>query len=137
MMLASGEKMKFGPIGQFLIKGFAVGVLAPYLLSLCLFGTTLQTFVAGAQPTPGYWSGAATPVPTAVPSAVQVWSGNAFSAAGGALFVVWSSVGAFAGEGFAVRRWGKEWDATRRAWLGALAGSFLFMAMALCGGLLK
>ena len=129
--------MKLGPIAQFLLKGFTVGVLAPYFLSLCLFGTTLQTFVAGAQPTAGYWSGAPTPQPTSVPSPVQVWAGNAFSSSGGGLFVLWSLVGAFTGEGFAVRRWGKEWDATRRAWLGALAGSFLFMAIALCGGLLK
>lgn len=133
MILVPGEDMRLGPIAQFLIKGFTVGVLAPYFLSLCLFGSTLQSFVAGAQPTPGYWSGGPTPIPTAVPSPVQVWTGNAFSSAGGALFVLWSLVGAFAGEGFAVRRWGKDWDAARKAWLGALVGSFLFMGITLCG----
>ena len=125
--------MKTGPIRQFLIIGGAVGILLPFFFSLCLFGTSLQEFVAGAQPTPGYWSGAATPVPTPARSPVQVWTGTAFSSAGGAVFVLWSMLGAFAGEGIAVRRWGKDWGATRKAWLGAVAGSLLFIVVTLCG----
>ena len=125
--------MKFGPRTQFLFIGAVVGIVAPFFLSLCLFGTTLQTFVAGAQPTPGYWSGAPTAAPTHPPSQVQVWTSAAFSSAGGAIFVLWSVLGAYAGEGLAVWRWRKEWDATRRAWLAAAVGSFIFMGITLCG----
>lgn len=124
--------MKIGPITQFLIKGIVVGTIAPFFLSLCLFGTTLQVFLEGA-PTPGYWSGAPTAVPTRVPSPAQAWTGKTFKSAGGAFFVLWSILGAFAGEAIAVRRWGKDWNATRNAWLGALAGSFIFMGISLCG----
>ena len=125
--------MKFGPRTQFLFIGAVVGIIAPFFLSLCVLGTTLQTFVAGAQPTPGYWSGAPTAAHTRPPSQVQVWTSAAFSSAGGAIFVLWSVLGAYAGEGLAVWRWRKEWDATRRAWLGATVGSFIFMGITLCG----
>ena len=125
--------MKIGPLRQFLLIGFAVGVIAPFFMSVCLFGTTLQTFVQGAGPTPGYWSGAPTAAPAPPPSPVQVWTGNAFSAAGGALFVLWSVLGAFAGQTFAAWKWRDEWHATRRAWLAAAAGSFVFMGVTLCG----
>jgi hypothetical protein len=125
--------MKIGPITQFLIKGLVVGTLLPIIVSICLFGTTLQGFVAGPQPTPGFWSGAATPVPTQVPSRVQVWTSTTFSSAGGAVFLLWSVLGAYAGEALAVRRWGKEWNATRNAWLSAIAGSVIFVGIALCG----
>ena len=125
--------MKIRPIAQFLLIAAVVGFLVPYFVSLCLFGTTLQSFVAGAQPTPGYWSGAATAAPTRAPSPVQVWTGAALGFGGGAVFVLWSVIGAVIGEGIAAWRWGKEWDATRRAWLGALAGSIIFIAITLCG----
>jgi hypothetical protein len=125
--------MKIGPITQFLIKGGVVGTLLPMILSMCLFGTTLQTFIAGPQPTPGYWSGAATLAPTQAPSPVQVWTSTTFSAAGGAVFVLWSVLGAFAGEALALRRRAEEWNATRNAWLGAIAGSVIFVGIALCG----
>jgi hypothetical protein len=125
--------MKIRPIAQFLLIAGIVGLLVPYFVSLCLFGTTLQTFVLGAQPTQGYWSGAATAAPTQAPSPVQVWTGTALSSGGGAIFVLWSVLGALAGEGIAAWRWGKDWGATRKAWLGALAGSFIFIAITLCG----
>ena len=125
--------MKIGPVTQFLIIGAVVGIIAPFIISICLFGTTLQSMVAGAVPTPGFLSGAATPMPTQVPNPVQVWTNDTFSAGGGAVFVLWSMLGAFAGEAIAVARWRNEMDATRRAWLAALAGSIIFMVIALCG----
>ncbi len=125
--------MKIGPVGQFLIIGAAVGILAPFILSLCLFGAPLQMFLAAPQPTPGYWSGAPTAAPTPIPSAVKVWTNSALTSTGGAVFVLWSVVGAFVGEAVAVRRWGKDWDATRKAWLGAVVGSILFNGIAVCG----
>ncbi len=124
--------MRIGQIRQFLIIGLAVGAIAPFFLSVCLFGTTLQTFVAGA-PTAGFWSGAATAQPTRVPSPVQAWSRTTFSEAGGAFFVVWSVLGAFAGQAFAAWRWRDEWHSTRRALFAAVVGSFLFMGFTLCG----
>ncbi len=125
--------MKIRSIAQFVLIAGVVGLLVPYFVSLCLFGTTLQTFVAGAQPTPGYWSGAATAAPTRAPSAVQVWTGAALGSGGGGVFVLWSVIGALAGESIAVWRWSREWDATRKAWLGALAGSVIFIGITLCG----
>ena len=122
--------MKTAP--QFLLRAALIGVLLPFFIALCVFGTTLQSFVS-PQPTAGYWSGAATPQPTAVPSPVRVWGATALSSASGGVFVLWSLLGALAGEGLAVWRWGREWDASRRAWLGALAGSVTFIAVALCG----
>ncbi len=124
---------KLKSISQFLLIAVVAGIVIPYFFSLCLFGTTLQTFIQGAQPTPGYWSGAPTGVPTQVPSAVQVWTGSALSSSNGAFFVLWSFLGAVVGEGLAVWRWRREWDATRRAWLGAIAGSFVFIGITLCG----
>jgi hypothetical protein len=124
--------MRSGPITKFLLIGGAVGVVVPVFLTMCLFGTTVQKFVANPEPTAGYWSGAPTPVSTPVPSAVQVWTKTTISAAGGAVFLLWSVLGAFGGEALAVRR-GKEWDAPRNAWLGAVAGSLIFVVIAVCG----
>jgi hypothetical protein len=125
--------MKIGPTTQFLIIGAVVGGIVPFFLAICLFGTTLQGFVANPQPTQGYWSGAPTPLATPVPSPVQAWTSQAFASGGGTVFVLWSILGAFAGEAVALRSWGKEWDRTRRAWLGAVAGSVIFIGIALCG----
>jgi hypothetical protein len=125
--------MKIGAIPQFLIIGGVVGTLLPYLLSLCLFGTTLQTFVAAPPPKTTLWSGAPTPVPTPVPSRVQVWTGAALSSKGGIGFMLWSVLGALAGEAVAVRRSGKDGGAPSKAWLGAAAGSVIFVGVALCG----
>ncbi len=122
-----------GQIRQFILIGAAIGIVMPFFISVCLFGTTLQTFVAGAAPTPGYWSGAPTAAPTRAPSPVQVATGNAFSAAGGALFVLWSVLGAFAGQAIALRRSRDEINPTRNALLGAAAGSVVFIAVTLCG----
>ena len=129
-----GDNMKnIGQIRQFILIGAAIGIFMPFFISVCLFGTTLQTFVAGAQPTPGYWSGAPTAAPTRAPSQVQVWTGNTFSAAGGAFLVVWSVLGAFAGEALALRRWREELNRIPYALLGALAGSVVFIGITLCG----
>jgi hypothetical protein len=124
--------MKLGPIAQFLLIGVVVGVLLPFILSVCLFSSTLQTFIASPLPTPGYWSGAPTPVPTPPPSHVQIVGGSVLRAAGGLVFVLGSILAACAGEAIAVRR-SKEWNATRNAWLGAMAGSVIFIGIALCG----
>jgi hypothetical protein len=40
--------MRLGPLAQFLTIAAAVGIIAPFFLALGVFGTTLQTFVAGA-----------------------------------------------------------------------------------------
>lgn len=125
--------MKIGPINRFLLIGAVVGAILPFVLSMCLFGTSLQSFLASPQPTPGFWSGAATPMPTPVPSRVQVWTNTTFTSAGGTVFVVWSVLGAFAGEALAVRRAIEPWDKTRNAWLGAIAGSVVFIGIAVCG----
>ncbi len=124
-------KLKLGPVAQFLAIGVLVGSIAPFFLSLCLFGTTLQVFMA-AEPTPGYWSGAATPMPTAVPGQLQVWTSAALAHGQGAAFVVWGILGALAGEAVG-DRWpgGHPWQRGRRAWLGAIAGSLLFSMVAL------
>ena len=120
-------------ISHFLILGVVVGTLVPTALSMCLFGTTVQSFVAGPTPAGGFWSGAPTPVPTPIPSPAQVWTKKTFSAANGAVFLLWSVLGACAGEGLALRRWGKDENAARNAWLGALAGSVVFVGIAVCG----
>jgi hypothetical protein len=120
------------PITRFVIIGLAIGIILPVFLTLCLFGTTVGKFVANPEPTQGYWSGAATPAPTPVPGPVQVWTRNTISAANGAVFLLWSVLGAFGGEALAVRR-GREWDATRNAVLGAAAGSLVFVVIAVCG----
>ncbi len=120
-------------IAEYLLIAVVAGVLVPYFFALCLFGTTLQTFIQGVQPTPGYWSGAPTGAPTAVPSAVQVWTEGTLSSANGAFLVVWSFAGALVGEGFARWRWGNDWHAGRKIWLGALVGSFLFIGITLFG----
>ncbi len=124
-------KMKMGPVAQFLLIGFAVGVIAPFFLSLCLFGTTLQMFMQAPAPTPGYWSGAATAAPTAVPARAQVVTSAALSHAGGAVFVLWSLVGAFAGEAVGNRWPGNPWSKTTRAWIGAIALCVVFNVVAM------
>jgi hypothetical protein len=123
--------MKMWPIAKYLIIGAVVGTLVPYSLSFCLFGTQLQTFLAHPQPETGFWSGAPTPMPTAVPSPIQVWTTTTLTSSGGAFFVLWSVLGAFAGEAIAARR-GDVWNATRQAWLGAIAGSIILNGLALC-----
>ncbi len=125
--------LKISALTRFLLIGAAVGTLVPFTLSLCLFGTTLQSFVSGAGPTPGYWSGAPTPVPTPVPGPVQTWTRQAFSTGGGAVYILGSMLGAFAGEALALRRNRKEPGANGRAVLGALAGSVVFIGISLCG----
>jgi hypothetical protein len=120
-------------IGQFVLIGAAVGIVVPFFVSVCLFGTTLQTFVAGAQPTPGYWSGAPTAVPTRPPGPVQAATGKAFSAAGGALFIVWSMLGAFAGQAIGRRLSRDDINPLPKILLGAFAGSVVFIAFTLCG----
>ncbi len=122
---------------QFFIIAGVVGIVLPFILTLCLFGTTLQTFVAGQAPTPGFWSGAPTAAPTRIPSPVQEWSRTAFSSADGAVFLLWSVLGACAGEAVALRVRRDPWIATRTAWLGAVAGSVIFLGITLCGGLLR
>jgi hypothetical protein len=125
--------MKFRSITQFLIIGIVVGTFLPFFLSICLFGQTLQAFVAAPPPAGGFWSGAPTPMPTPVPSAVQVVTGTALSSAGGLGFVLWSVLGAFAGEALMVRRWGKDLGLTRMALFGAVVGSALFIVISLFG----
>jgi MFS family permease len=125
--------MKIGPITQFILIGVVVGTFLPFFVALCLFGTTLQSFVVAPAPTGGFYSGSATPVPTRVPSKAEVWTGTVLSSGGGVGFVLWSLLGAFAGEAVAVWRWGKEWGGTRRAWLGAVAGCVIFVGLGMCG----
>ncbi len=120
-----------------MLIGGAVGVLVPFLMSLCLFGSTFQTFLAGPQPTPGYWSGAPTGSPTPVPNPVQVATNTALTSANGVGFLLWSMLGAFAGEGIAVRRFGRDFHATRNAWLGAAAGSILLVLITLFARLVR
>ncbi len=129
-----GEAMKtIGRFGRFAIIAAVIGIAAPFLISVCLFGSTLQSFVSGAQPTPGYWSGAPTAVPTPVPGPVQAWTRSAFSASGGALFIVWSVLGALGGEALALYRARDELNPVPHALLGALAGSLVFIGISLCG----
>lgn len=122
-----------GKTGQFLMIGGVVGILMPFFVSVCLFGTTLQTFVSPPPPTAGYWSGAPTPVPTPPPGPIRTWTGNALSAAGGLFFILWSVLGALAGEALALRRWGNELNPGRYALLGAATGSVVFIGITLCG----
>ncbi len=127
------DPVKFRSLTQFLIIGIVVGTFLPFFLSICLFGETLQAFVAAPPPPGGFWSGAPTPAPTPVPSAVQVVAGTALSSAGGLGFVLWSILGAFAGEAVTVRRWGKDLGTTRTALLGAVVGSVIFIVVSLFG----
>ena len=112
---------------HFLIVGAAVGIIMPFFISICLFGTTLQSFVAAPQPTAGFWSGAPTAVPAPPPGPIRTWTGNAFSAAGGVVFILWSVIGAFAGEALALRHWRDSLTPTRDALLGSAAGSIVFI----------
>jgi hypothetical protein len=130
-------RMKLGAVAQFLLIGTVAGVLTPFLLSLCLFGSTFQSFLAGPQPTPGYWSGAPTAAPTAAPSQLQVVSNTALTSAGGVVFVLWSMIGAFAGEAVAVWRYRNDWHATRITWAGAFTGSILLIMITLFTGLMR
>ena len=125
-------KLQLAPLGRFILVGSAVGILLPFIISLCLFSSTLQSFIAPAAPTAGYWSGAVTPQPTAIPSPVQVAGGSALRFGGGLAYVLWSVVGAFAGEAVALGR-SKEWNRPRNAWFGAAIGSLLFIGIAVCG----
>ncbi len=120
-------------LGQFLIIGAAIGIVMPFFFALCLFGSTLQQFVAAPQPTAGFWSGAPTAVPAPPPGPIRTWTGNAFSAGGGVVFVAWSVLGALAGQALALRRWGKELNPLPYALLGALLGSLVFIGITLCG----
>ncbi len=124
------KKIKLGPIAQFILIGAAVGIVAPFFLSLCLFGTTLQVFMVG-EPTPGFWSGAPTPQATAVPGHVQVAASKALGRGGGSVFVLWSLVGAYAGEAIGNRWTGHPWHKTRRAWLGAALLCVIFNVVAM------
>ncbi len=118
---------------QHLLIGAVIGIIMPFFFALCLFGTTVQEFVAAPQPTAGYWSGAPTPVPAPPPGPIRTWTGNAFAAGGGVLFVMWSVLGALAGAALALRRWGQELNPFPYALLGGLAGSLLFIGVALFG----
>jgi hypothetical protein len=117
---------RLAPIGQPALVGIAVGMLLPFIISICLFSSTLQTFLASPQPTPS-WSGAPTPLPQPTPSPVQVAGGKALRFGGGAVFLLGSTVAAIIG----------AWLARRRSargvvsWLGAAAGALGFMAVAL------
>ncbi len=122
-----------GQIRQYLLVAAAVGIIMPFFFALCLFGTTLQNFVAAPQPTAGYWSGAPTAAPTRPPGPIRTFTGNAFSAAGGTFFVLWSVLGALAGTALALRRWGEELNPLPYALLGALAGSLVFIGVTLLG----
>ena len=124
---------KLRQYGQFLLTGAAVGIMMPFVISMCLFGTTLQNFVAAPSPTQGYWSGAPTAAPTRPPGPIRTWTGNAFSTAGGAVFVLWSVLGALGGEALALRRWREDLNVAPKAWIGALAGSVVFIGISLCG----
>src|SRR5512142_329189 len=109
--------MKSGPIAQFILIGIGVGMVAPFFLSLCLFGSTLPVFLS-AQPTPGFWSGAPTPSPTPIPSRAQVVANAALHRGGPVSFVLVSVLGALAGEALGARLPGHAWHRTRRAILG-------------------
>jgi hypothetical protein len=125
--------MKFRSIAQYLIIGAAIGTFLPFVLSICLFGETLQAFVAAPPPPRVFWSGAPTPVPTPVPSQVQVVTGTALSSAGGLGFVLWSVLGACVGEALAIRLWGKYPGGARIALFGAVVGSIIFIGISLFG----
>ncbi len=122
---------KLGRAAQFVLIGCGVGLVAPFFLSLCLFGSTLQVFMAG-EPTPGFWSGAATAAPTAVPGPVQAMTSAALHHGGGSVFVLWSILGALAGE-VVGGKWpgGHPWHRTRREIVGAIFGGLLFTVVAL------
>ena len=123
--------MRLGRVAQFVLIGCGAGLVAPFFLSLCLFGSTLQVFMAGA-PTPGYWSGAPTAAATPVPGQVQQVGSAALSRGGGAGFVLWSIIGALAGEALG-SRWpgGHPWHQARREIMGAILGALLFSVIAI------
>lgn len=122
--------MKIGPVAQFVLIGCAVGIIAPFFLSLCLFGSTLPVFLT-AEPTPGFWSGAPTPVATAVPNLVQLATSNALHRGGAASFVIVAMFGALAGEAAGGRLPGHPWHKTRREVLGAILGGVIFSFVAM------
>ncbi len=124
---------KIWNLRQHLLIGVAVGIVMPFFFALCLFGTSLQKFVAAPEPTAGYWSGAPTPVPTRPPGPIRTWTGDAFSAGGGVVFIAWSVLGALAGAALALRRWGEELNPLPYALLGALVGSVGFIVVSLFG----
>lgn len=125
--------MRIGPLIRFLLTGLVVGTLAPFALSLCLFGTTLQTFVTGGPPAAGFWSSAPTPTPTPIPSQIQAWSRQTVGSSGGAFLVLWSVLGAWIGQGLALRLQGQDPRTGRWALTGAAAGSAMFIGIALLG----
>lgn len=125
--------MKPDQLPRFLLIACVVGMLLPFFVSICLFGQTLQSFVAPPKHEQVFWSGAPTPVPTPVPGPVQAWTGTALSLQGGVIFVLWSILGACAGEATALRLPGKARAARRKAWLGAIAGSIVFIGISLFG----
>jgi hypothetical protein len=125
--------MKLARVFPFLVIGVGVGTLLPFFVSICLFGTTLQTFIVAPQHTTPFWSGAPTPEPTPIPSPLRAWTGRTFSSGGGAVYILWSVLGALAGEAIALRRWSRARHATRMAWLGAITGCIIFMGVGFCG----
>ena len=125
--------MKFRSVVQFLVIAGVVGVLLPSALSMCLFGTNLQTFLAAPSPSTGFWSGAPTPVPTQPPAPVKVWTNTVLTSSGGIGFLFWSVLGAVVGQALAIRRSEPGWGAIRNAFLGAIAGSLVFIFISLCG----
>lgn len=118
---------------QFLLIGIGVGMVLPFFVSICLFGTTLQTFVVAPQHTAPFWSGAPTPEPTPIPTPLRAWTNRTLSSGGGAVYILWSVLGALAGEAIAIRRWRAARHATRMALLGAIVGCTIFMGLGFCG----
>ena len=125
--------MKFTRVLQFLVIGVGVGTFLPFFVAICLFGATLQTFVVAPEHTTPFWSGAPTPEPTPVPTPLRAWTNRTLSSGGGAFYILWSVLGAFAGEAIALRRWGRSTRATRMALLGAISGCVIFMGVGFCG----
>lgn len=119
-------------MAQYLVVGIAVGALLPFAVSVCVFSTTYQGLLSPA-PTQGFWSGAATPAPTAIPNPVVVQTGSALRSGGGWLFLVGSIVAALVGEALALRGFRLIWENMRAGMLAAVAGSVVFIAVALCG----
>jgi hypothetical protein len=125
--------VKFTRVLQFLVIGVGVGTFLPFFVSICLFGATLQTFVVAPEHTTAFWSGAPTPEPTPVLTPLRAWTNRTLSSGGGAVYILWSVLGAFAGEAIALRRWGQSHRATRMALLGAITGCVIFMGVGFCG----